>query len=55
MYDDIIHNIAYSLAMNGADSSLLTIILNFCGTYAVEFCGFLGVAIGAKFLKDCLK
>ena len=55
MYDDIIENITYSLAMNGIDGFLHTVILKFCGDYAIDFFGFLGICLGVKFLKDSFK
>lgn len=55
MYDDIIQNIAYSLATDGLNVSFIGMLLNFCGIYAIDFCGFLGITIGVKFLKDSFK
>lgn len=55
MYDDIIQNIYYSLAIEGLHSTLITEIFNYCGHYSFEFTAFLGICIGAKFLKDSFR
>lgn len=55
MYDDIIENIAYSLALEGMDGVMLRMIFQFCSANASSFFALLGILIGAKFLKDSFK